>query len=134
MKGIGPMNAAAIVSEISGIRQFDSALRPHSYGGKCPDMTGSSGKSHQTGITKVRNEHLSNAVHESAVSLVAHKNKEFYDLFNRELQKKKSRTKSYVVVGKRLLFHVYSVIRNGKPYRERRPYRGKRGRDQFPVK
>jgi hypothetical protein len=96
-------------------------------------MTGSGVKSHPTGIAKVRNEHLSNAVHESAVSLVAHKNKEFCDLFNRELQKKKSRTESYVVVGKRLLFHVYSMMRNEKPYRKRRPYGGKTGRDQFPV-
>ena len=33
LKAIGPMNAAAIVSKIGGIRQFDSALRLQSYGG-----------------------------------------------------------------------------------------------------
>ncbi|EQD58197.1 transposase, partial [mine drainage metagenome] len=33
MKGIGPINAAAIVSEIGDIGQFDSALKLQSYGG-----------------------------------------------------------------------------------------------------
>ena len=101
--------------------QFDSALKVQSYGGKCPDMSGSGGRSRSTGIIKIRNSHLSNAVYESAVSLVLHRNKEFYDLFNRELTKKKSRTEAYVVVGKRLLFHVYSMMKNEKPYRERKP-------------
>ena len=131
MKGIGITGAATIVSEIGKIEQFDSALKLQSYGGKCPDMTGSGGKSHPRGITRVRNEHLSNASYESAVSLVTHRNGEFYNLFTRELEKRKSRTEAYVVVAKRLLFHVYSIMKNGKPYKERKP--GKRGRDPLPV-
>ena len=81
MKGMGPVNSATIVSEIGNIDQFDSALKLESYGGKCPDMTGSGGKSYPKGITKVRNSYLSNAAHESAVSLVVHRNEEFYNLF-----------------------------------------------------
>ena len=46
MKGIGKMNAATIVSEIGDITQFPSVLKLQSYGGKCPDMTGSGGKSY----------------------------------------------------------------------------------------
>ena len=131
MKGMGPVNSATVVSEIGDIKQFDSALKLQSYGGKCPDMTGSGGKSYPKGITKVRNAYLSNAVYESAVSLVVHRNSEFYNLFTRELEKKKSKTEAYVVVAKHLLFHVYSIMKNGKPYRERKP--GKRGRDHVPV-
>ncbi len=133
MKGIGTINAATIVSEIGSISQFDSVARLQSYGGKCPDMSGSGGKSYATGITRIRNEHLSNAVHESAVSLVLHRNHEFYELFNREMGKKKSRTEAYIVVGKRLLFHVYSMMKNQKPYRERKPGNRKRGRDEVPM-
>ncbi|OWP56396.1 MAG: hypothetical protein B2I17_06265 [Thermoplasmatales archaeon B_DKE] len=96
-------------------------------------MSGSGGKSYATGITRIRNEHLSNAVHESAVSLVLHRNHEFYELFNREMGKKKSRTEAYIVVGKRLLFHVYSMMKNQKPYRERKPGNRKRGRDEVPM-
>ena len=43
MKGMGPVNSATIVSEIDNIDQFDFALKLESYGGKCPDVTGSGG-------------------------------------------------------------------------------------------
>ncbi len=119
MKGIGRMNAATIVSEIGDITQFHSVLKLQSYGGKCPDMTGSGGKSYAKKLTKIRNEHLSNAVHQSAVSLVNHRNREFHELFNREISKGKKDTEAYIVVGKRLLFHVFSMMKNKKPYRER---------------
>ena len=89
------------------------------------------GKSYARGITKVRNSYLSNAAYESAVSMVAHRNEEFYNLFNRELEMKKSKTGAYVVVAKRLIFHVYSIMKNGKPYKERKPE--KTGRGQVPV-
>jgi transposase len=119
MKGIGRMNAATIVSEIGDITQFHSVTKLQSYGGKCPDMTGSGGKSYAKKLTKIRNEHLSNAIHQSAVSLVNHRNREFYDLFIREMGKGKTNTEAYIVVGKRLLFHVFSMMKNKKPYRER---------------
>ena len=119
MKGIGKMNAATIVSEIGDITQFPSVLKLQSYGGKCPDMTGSGGKSYAKKLTKIRNEHLSNAIHQSAVSLVNHRNREFYVLFDREINKRKTNTEAYIVVGKHLLFHVFSMMNNHKPYRER---------------
>ena len=81
----------AIGTEFHGydISPFDSALKLQSYGGKCPDMTGSGDKSYPKGITKVRNSYLSNAAYESAVSLVVHRNEEFYNLFTGELEKEK---------------------------------------------
>jgi hypothetical protein len=48
------------------------------------------------------------------------------------LEKKKSRTEAYVVVVKCILFHVYSIMKNGKPYMKRKP--GKMGSDYLPVK
>ena len=121
IRGIGPVNAAVIVSEIGNIDQFDSALKLQSYGGKVPMMTGSGGKSHATGISKVRNPYLSNAIYECAVSLVTHKNEEFLDIFNREIKKGKKATQAYTVVGRRLLYHIYTILKNGKPYRQRLP-------------
>lgn len=123
MKGIGTVNAAVIVSEIGDIKQFGSALKLQSYGGKCPDITGSGGKTQAKGVTRVRNSHLSNAVYESAVSLVLHRNHEFHELFQREVTKKKSNVEACITVGKRLLFHVHSIMKNGKPYKERFPMR-----------
>lgn len=133
MKGIGTITAATIVSEIGSIEQFESAVKLQSYGGKAPDMSGSAGKIRANRIWRTRNSNLSNAVHESAVSLVLHRNHEFYGLFTRELMKKKSRTEAYIVVGKRLLFHVYSMMKNSRPYRERKPGNSDRGRGSLPV-
>ena len=121
IKGIGTLSAACIVSEIGNISQFSSALKLQSYGGKSPDITGSAGKNYATGVTKIRNPHLSNAVYESSVSLVLHRTPEFYEIFNREIRKGKKTPQAYIVVGKRLLYHVFSIMKNHKPYRQRLP-------------
>ncbi len=115
--GIGPVNAATIVSEIGPIEQFSSALKLQSYGGKAPIMVGSGGKDHTAGLSRIRNPHLANAVHESAVSLVFHRNKEFFDIFQREINRGKEPTQAYVIVGRRLLYHVFTIMKNRKPYR-----------------
>ena len=121
MKGIGPVNAASMVSEIGDIKQFDSALKLQSYGGKTPMMTGSGGKSHANGLSRIRNPHLSNAAYEAAVSLVANRNEEFLKIFETETAKGKERTQAYIVVARRFLYHVYTILKNKKPYRQRIP-------------
>ena len=125
IRGIGPMNAATIVSEIGPIEQFDSALKLQSYGGKAPTMKGSGGRNRAKGLSKVRNPHLSNAIYECAVSLVRHGNEEFLDIFNREINKGKNNKQAYVIVGRRLLYHIFTIMKNRKPYRQRLP-RGER--------
>jgi transposase len=117
MKGIGPVNAAAIVSEIGDIDQFDSALKLRSYGGKAPRMTGSGGKDHATGLSKIRNSYLTNSVYESVKSLVNHRNEEFLMIYEREIKKGKKRKQAYIVVSRRLLYHTYSIMKNKKPSR-----------------
>ncbi len=121
MKGIGPVNAAAIVSEIGSIKQFDSALKLQSYGGKAPRMSGSGGEEHATGISKIRNSYLADSIYESARSLVLHKNEEFLKIYEREMEKGKKRKQAYIVVARRLLYHIYSMMKNEKPYRVRLP-------------
>jgi len=84
-------------------------------------MTGSAGNIHARGMSRIRNPPLSNAAHESAVSLVNHSNRGFLDIFNREISKGKKPTHSYSGVGRRLLYHIYSIMKNHKPYRQRLP-------------
>ena len=119
--GISMTSAAAMVAEIGDIKQFGSAVKLQSYGGKSPDITGSAGKSYATGSSKIRNSHLSNSAYECAVSLVLHKNPEFTAIYRREIEKRKKPTQAYIVVGKRLLYHVFSIMKNRKPYLERIP-------------
>ncbi len=57
----------------------------------------------------------------TAVSLVNHKNGKFLMIFNREIAKRKKKTRAYVVVSRRLPYHIYSMLKNGKPYRKRSP-------------
>ncbi len=121
IRGIGLVNAAAIVSEIGDIGKFDSVLKLQSYGGKAPMMKGSGGKDRTTGLSKARNPHLSNSVYESAVSLVNNKNKESLEVFNREIGKGKKPTQAYIAVGRRLLYHIFTIMKNHKPYRQRLP-------------
>ena len=42
-------------------------------------------------------------------------------IFNREIANGKKKTQAYVVVSRRLLYHIYSMLKNGKPYRKRSP-------------
>lgn len=70
IRGMSIISAAEIVSEIGEIKQFDSAVKLQSYGGKSPDIKGSGGKAGATGASKIRNSHLSHVTYESAVSLV----------------------------------------------------------------
>ena len=118
---VGPINAAAIVSEIGNIEQFNSAEKLQSYGGKAPKMSGSGGKDYATGLSKIRNSHLANSVYESAKSLVQHKNEEFLLIYKREIDKGKKKKQAYIIVSRRLLYHVYSMMKNKKPYRVRLP-------------
>jgi transposase len=83
IRGMGEMNASTIVSEIGDIKQFSSSVKLQAYGGKVPDISGSGGSTHATGVTRIRNPHLSNAIYESAVSLVANRSPAFKEIFTR---------------------------------------------------
>ena len=84
-------------------------------------MEGSAGMARAKRISKIRNPHLSNAIHESAVSLVYHKNKEFSEIFQRAVNRGKEQTQAFVIVGRRLIYHVFTIMKNKKPYRRRLP-------------
>lgn len=121
MKGIDTVTAASIVSEIGPIKQFDSAGKLKAYGGKAPDMNGSGGKERGKRVTKIRNSYLASTIYIASRSLVAHGSPEFKAVFDREISKGKHRKKAYTAVGNRLLDSIYSMLKNGKPYRERIP-------------
>ena len=121
MKGIDTVTAASIVSEIGPIKQFDSAGKLKAYGGKAPDMNGSGRKERGKRVTKIRNSYLASTIYIASRSLVAHGSPEFKAVFDREISKGKHRKKAYTAVGNRLLDSICSMLKNGKPYRERIP-------------
>jgi transposase len=117
MKCIGTIKAATIVSEIGNIEKFESAVKFQSYDGKTSDMSGSAWKTRGNGRSRTGSSHLSNEVPGSTLSLILHSNHEFYELFTRELMKKKSKTDAHIVVGRELLFNAYSMVRHSRSYR-----------------
>ena len=59
-------------------------------------------------------------IYESARSLFHHKNEELLKIYEREIKKGKKK-QAYIVVARRLLYHIYSMMKNEKPYRIRFP-------------
>ena len=43
-------------------------------------------------------------------------------IYEREMKKGKKRKQAYIVVSRRLLYHIYSIMKNKKPYRVRLPH------------
>ena len=84
-------------------------------GGKAPRMSGTGGKDRATGISRIRNSYLADSVYESTRSLVHHKNEEFLMIYEREIKKGKKRKQAYIVASRRLLYHIYSMMKNKNP-------------------
>ena len=124
IRGINITTASSIVSEIGDIKQFDSEEKLQSYGGKAPSQSSSAGHIQGTWMSKVSNPYLSATVSIAARSLVWNRSPEFFAIYEREIRKGKAKKMAYMVVGKRLLHHVFSIMKNRKPYRQRIPNNG----------
>ena len=127
MKGVSTVAAASAVSEIGGIKQFETAGKLQAYGGKSPKTEGSGGKTHSYGVDRARNSHLARTTYTVAVSLVKHNVPEFRAIYDREIARGRKNTQALFIVSKRWLYHAHSMLRNDKPYRERMPLGSKRG-------
>ncbi|MEM4090028.1 MAG: hypothetical protein QXQ46_04650 [Thermoplasmatales archaeon] len=79
-------------------------------------MEGSGGKSKAKDLSKVTNPYLSNAVHQCFISLVKHRNEDFLELPDREIRKGKRRTQASIIVGRRLLYPIFTIMKNQKPH------------------
>ena len=131
IRGIDIGIAASIVSEIGDIRQFDSAEKLQSYGGMTPSQSSSAGHMNGSWSSKISNPYLSATASIAARSLVWSRSPEFHAIYEREIRKGKAKKMAYMVVGKRFLYHIYSIMKNGKPYRQRMPQNG--GEYRIPV-
>lgn len=119
--GVSTVAAASIVSEIGDIKQFDTPDRLQSYGGGYPNVRESAGKKGMAVQCRAVNHYLRGTVGKCAKSTVASRNSEFAAVFKHAKDSGKSDTEAYAVVNKRLLRHVYSIMKNSLPYRERMP-------------
>lgn len=120
IRGIERVRAASLYCEVGSIEQFETARKLQGYGGITPKMLASAKKEWIGGPTKISNHYLRETVSVCAKSLALHSD-EFMAVYAREKMKGKSDTQAYIIVGNRLLYHVFTILKNKKPYRKRMP-------------
>ena len=122
--GIGPLSAAAVISEIGAdVREFfPDAAHLASWTGLCPGNHESAGK-RRSGKRRKGNEHLQSLLVECAWSAVRHDGY-LRSLYHRHVMKwggYRSRTakkKAIVVVAHALVVIIWHILATGKPYHE----------------
>jgi len=124
MRGIQRIKAVSLYSEVGSAEQFKTARKLQGYGGITPKRNQSGSKEWIGRPTKIANHYLRNTVSVCARSL-AHHSEEFREIYYREKMKGKTDTQAYIIIGNRLLYHVFTILKNKKPYRKRLPMSAK---------
>jgi transposase len=122
--GIGPLAAAAVISEIGAdVREyFPDAAHLASWAGLCPGNHESAGKRH-SGRRRHGNQHLQPVLVESAWAAVRHEGY-LKSLYHRHVMKwggyrsQIAKKKAIIVVAHALLVIIWHVLATGQPYDE----------------
>ena len=122
--GIGPLAAAAVISEIGAdVREFfPDAAHLASWAGLCPGNHESAGKRH-SGRRRHGNTHLQPILVEAAWSAVRHPGY-LKSLYHRHVMKwggyrsQTAKKKAIIVVAHALLVIIWHILATGKPYDE----------------
>lgn len=120
MRGIERLKAVSMYGEVGPIEQFASARKLQGYGGNKPIRRQSGAKEWIGRPSKIVNHYLRYTVSVCARSL-AHHSEEFREIYFREKMKGKTDTQAYIIIGNRLLYHIFTIMKNRKPYRKRLP-------------
>jgi transposase len=122
--GIGPLAAAAVISEIGAdVREyFPDAAHLASWAGLCPGNHESAGKRH-SGRRRHGNQHLQPILVEAAWSAIRHDGY-LKSLYRRHVMKwggyrsQTAKKKAVIVVAHALVVIIWHVLATGKPYDE----------------
>jgi len=122
--GIGPLSAAAIISETGAdiAQYFPDAAHLASWAGLCPGNHESAGK-HRVGRRRPGNKHLQPVLVECAWAAVRHEGY-LKSLYHRHVMKwggyrsSIAKNKAIIVVAHAILVIIWHVLATGKPYGE----------------
>ena len=120
MRGIERLKASSMYGEVGPIEQFKTARKLQGYGGNTPIRIQSGTKDWNGRPSKIVNHYLRYIVSVCARSLAGH-SEEFREIYYREKMKGKKDTQAYIIIGNRLLYHIFTILKNKKPYRKRLP-------------
>jgi transposase len=116
--GIGPKTALFLIVITDGFSKFETASQLCSYAGITP-TTKESGSSvrGRPRISKVGNEKLRNLLFLCSFNACKH-NKACRELYERIVNKGKSKKLALIAVANKLLKHYFAIVKSGRPYDE----------------
>jgi len=127
-KGIGPMTAITLLTEIGEINDFSNAQKLVAFFGVDPSVNesgnfkGDKNKMSKRGTTLGRRVLYTIALASIRKSKSGNpNNKVLYHYYNDQLGSKKKKKVRLVAVMNKLLRYIFSVLKNQKPYEERDP-------------
>lgn len=114
--GVGPKTAAVLIAEIGDISRFASSTHLVGYFGFFPQIRESGGKKLGTYRISPRGpKHLRRALYMAAVACLKH-NPELKALYYRKVSQGKATKQALIVVARKLLATVYSLLRYQTTY------------------
>lgn len=114
--GVGPKTAAVLISEIGEISRFASANHLVGYFGFFPQIRESGGKMLGTPRISPRGpKHFRKALYMAAVASLKH-NREMKAVYDRKVSQGKAPKQALIVVARKLLATVYSLLRYQTTY------------------
>lgn len=114
--GIGPKTAAVLIAEIGDVSRFLSATHLVGYFGLFPEIRESGGRTiAQPRLSKRGPKHFRRALYMASVACLKH-NAELRALYHRKLSQGKAPKQALIVVARKLLAIVYSLLRYQTTY------------------
>jgi transposase len=114
--GVGPKTAAVLIAEIGDISRFASANHLVGYFGFFPQIRESGGKMLGTPKISPRGpKHFRKALYMAAVASLKH-NREMKSIYDRKVSQGKAPKQALIVVARKLLATVYSLLRYQTAY------------------
>ena len=114
--GVGPKTAAVLIAEIGDVYRFQSANHLIGYFGFFPQIRESGGK--MLGAAKMSKrgpKHFRKAVYMASVASLKH-NKQLKALYDRKVSQGKAPKQALIVIARKLLATVYSMLRYQTEY------------------
>lgn len=114
--GVGPKTAAVLIAEIGDVSRFQSANHLVGYFGFFPSLRESGGKS--IGKPRMSNrgpKHFRKAIYMASVASLKH-NRHLKTIYDRKVSQGKAPKQALIVVARKLLATVYSLLRYQTEY------------------
>jgi transposase len=118
MPGMGPILGGVVVTEIDEIERFRDADKLSAYAGLVPSTYSSGGKTTHGRTLSACNKWLKWALIEGAWVAVGH-SAYFGAFYRRQLGRGKTKTKSIVIVARRMCHIIWQMLHEQRPYEER---------------